>query len=89
MSRSTVVAFSLVYHGLGRLLELIVGRRRSDDEKDLEILVLRHQVRILERQLPGRVRYRPADRALLAAVSRLLPRCRWRAFLVTPDTLLR
>ena len=39
-------------------------------------MVLRHQVRILERQLHGRVRYRPADRAILAALSRLLPRAR-------------
>ena len=37
----------------------------------------------------GRVRYRRADRAILAAVSPLLPRCRWRFFLVTPETLLR
>jgi hypothetical protein len=52
-------------------------------------MVLRHQVRILERQLHARVRYRPADRAILAALSRLLPRTRWRSFLVTPETLLR
>jgi len=53
------------------------------------MMVLRHQVRILEHQLHTRVRYWPADRALLAALSRLLPRSRWRSFLVTPDTLLR
>ncbi len=52
-------------------------------------MVLRHQVRILERPLHARVRYRPADRAILAALSRLLPRSRWRSFLVTPETLLR
>jgi hypothetical protein len=52
-------------------------------------MVLRHQVRVLERQLHTRVRYRPADRAILAALSRLLPRDRWRSFLVTPDTLPR
>ncbi len=52
-------------------------------------MVLRHQVLILERQLHTRVRYRPADRAILAALSRLLTRYRWRSFLVTPDTLLR
>ncbi len=52
-------------------------------------MVLRHQVRVLERQVHGRVRYRPADRAILAALSRLLPRARWRCFLVAPDTLLR
>ena len=52
-------------------------------------MVLRHQVRVLQRQLHARVRYRPADRAILAALSRLLPRSRWRSFVVTPDTLLR
>jgi putative transposase len=52
-------------------------------------MVLRHQVRVLNRQHHGRVRYSPADRAILAALSRLLPRTRWRSFMVTPDTLLR
>jgi hypothetical protein len=52
-------------------------------------MVLRHEVRILERQVHGRVRYRPVDRAILAALSRLLPRSDWRSFLVTPETLLR
>src|ERR1035441_5589849 len=52
-------------------------------------MVLRHEVRVLKRQLHGRVRYRPTDRAMLAALSRVLPRWRWRCFLVTPETLLR
>ena len=52
-------------------------------------MTLRHEVRLLKRQLHGRVRYRPADRAILAALSRSLPRWRWRCFLVTPETLLR
>jgi len=51
-------------------------------------MVLRHQVLILERQLNARVAYRPVDRAILAALSRLLARWRWRSFLVTPETLL-
>ena len=42
-------------------------------------MVLRHQVRVLERQLHARVRYRPADRAILAVLSRLLSRDRWRS----------
>ena len=86
---SILVVFSLVYHGLRRALELIVWLRRSDTDKELEILVLRHQVQVLERQLGGRVRYRPVDRAILAALSRRLPRIRWRSFLVSPHTLLR
>ncbi len=52
-------------------------------------MVLRHEVRVLKRQLHGRVRYRTTDRAILVALSRLLPRWRWRCFLVTPETLLR
>ena len=83
------MAFALVYLGLCRLLALVTTFRRRQADKDVELVVLRHQVRILERQLHGRVKYRPADRALLAALSRLLPQDRWRAFLVTPATLLR
>ena len=52
-------------------------------------MVLRHQVRILERQLHGRVRYRPVDREILGALSRWLPRALWQSFLVTPDTVVR
>ena len=80
------MAFSLVYVSLRRLLGLVWSARRSESDKDIEIMVLRHQVRILQRQLHARVRYRPSDRAILAALSRLLPRSRWRSFLVTPFT---
>jgi len=70
-------------------LSLVCSARRFEPDKDIEILVLRHQVHVLQRQLHARVRYRPSDRAILAALSRLLPRSRWRSFLVTPETLLR
>lgn len=56
--------------------------------KDLEIAVLRHQLKVLNRQT-GRPRFQPIDRAFLAAASRLLPREKWGSFLVAPQTLVR
>lgn len=61
---------------------------RSDRSKELEILVLRHELVLLRRQ-SARPRLEPADRALLAALSRALPRRVWPAFSVRPETLLR
>jgi len=55
--------------------------------KEIEILVLRRELAVLRRQHP-RSRLQPTDRALLAALSRLLPRGRWSVFLVQPETLL-
>jgi hypothetical protein len=80
--------FALLYLGLCRIFGLLASCRRCGAD-DVELAVLRHQVRVLERQVHGRVRYRPADRALLAALSRVLSRDRWAAFLVTPATLVR
>jgi hypothetical protein len=82
------VAVTLCHLGLCRILGLLRSSRRTKTDKDIEIMVLRHQVRILERQLNVRVAYRPVDRAILTALSRLLPRRRWRSFLVAPETLL-
>jgi putative transposase len=50
--------------------------------------VLRHQLQVLRRQV-NRPGFHPADQALLALLSRALPRRRWSSFLVTPGTLLR
>ena len=60
---------------------------RSRDGKEVEILVLRHELEVLRRQ-HMKPRVEPKDRALLAALSRLVPRQRWSAFLVTPATPL-
>jgi transposase len=61
---------------------------RRDLGKEAELLVLRHENAVLRRQI-SRVRYTPADRMWLAAVSRLLPRRRWaEIFPVTPATIL-
>jgi hypothetical protein len=68
------------------------ARRRSDLDKDTEILILRHQIAVLQRQLGDqRVRFRPADRALLAALLHPLPRPMMQRLrlLVRPDTILR
>jgi putative transposase len=78
----------LAYLTLCRSIQLLAQLARGDAAKDLEILVLRHQLAVLRRQTP-RPKLEPADRALLAAVSRVLPRSRWSCFLVRPDTLVR
>jgi hypothetical protein len=72
---------------LCRSIQLLALLARGDAANDLEILVLRHQLAVLRRQTP-RPKLEPADRALLAAVSRVLPRSRWSCFLVRPETLL-
>jgi hypothetical protein len=81
------VLLFLVYLFLRGILR--VPAAASDEQaKDVEILVLRHQVKVLRRKV-GRPPLRPWDRVLLAAASRALPRDRWTSFFVTPQTLLR
>jgi putative transposase len=83
------VVLSFLYWSLRRLLELVVLRCRSEREKEIEILLLRHQLRVIERQV-ARPQLTEADRALLAAFSQVLSRRAWRrSAFVTPATLLR
>src|SRR4029453_18683851 len=77
----------LAYLTLCRSIQVLVLLARGDTAKDLEILVLRHQLTVLRRQVP-RPRFEPAARALFAAISRVLPRSGWSCFLVKPETLL-
>ena len=79
---------SLLYILTRRMLELVALRFRSRRSKDLEIVVLRHELAILRRQV-ARPELSDADRVFLAAASRVLPRRRWSDFFVTPETLLR
>src|SRR5512132_267336 len=79
---------TLAYLTLCRSIQLLAMVARGNAAKDLEIIVLRHQLAVLRRQTP-RPKLEPADRALLAAISRVLPRSRWSCFLVKPETLLR
>ena len=71
-----------------RLLELVVLLARCERSNELEILVLRHELSVLRRQVK-RPQFELHDRLLLAALSRVLPRRSWNAFLVRPETLLR
>jgi hypothetical protein len=70
------VFISLCYLVLRRVLQLAVLRLRSAEFKELEIVVLRHELGVLRRQV-GRPQLRPTDRLFLAAASQLLPRARW------------
>ncbi len=77
-----------VYLVACRLFALVLLLARSDRSKELELLVLRHELSILRRQA-RRPRLTESDRLVLAALSRVMPRRSWRAFPVTPETLLR
>jgi hypothetical protein len=81
------VLLSAWYVVLQRVLQLVVLRLRSREFKELEIVVLRHEMAILRRRT-CRPSLMTADRVFLAATSRLLPRPQWNAFLVKPATLL-
>ena len=87
VSEATWVLSKLAYLTLCRSIQLLVLPAWGEAIKDLEILVLRHQLTVLRRQVP-RPRLEPADRALLAAVSRALPRSRWPCCFVKPEALL-
>src|SRR3954469_17127677 len=82
-----MVVRTLAFVILRRVLGL-VGLGPAPDAKDVEIAVLRHQLMVVRRQV-ARPRYEPADRLVLGVLAKLLPRDRWRIFLVTPATLLR
>jgi hypothetical protein len=82
------VLLSLLYVIVGCLLGVPAVLLRRDLSTNAEPLVLSHENAVLRRQI-ARVRYTPADRLWLAALSRLLPRRRWKGvFSVTPATLL-
>ena len=68
-------------------MEPVGLRQLSDLDKDIEILVLRHQLEVLRRKAP-RPRLSWSDRAFLALSARLIPRLRWSVFFMTPATLL-
>jgi putative transposase len=82
------VALSFLYRLVRQVLEFMRIHRMDALAKATEILVLRQQLAVLRRQI-ARPRFSWTDRALIAALARLVPRERWAAFLVTPETILR
>ncbi len=88
LTDSSPMSLFFLYVVVRGLFGLVVLRSKSDVDKDLEILVLRHQLAVIGRQ-SKRLKLRPADRAFLALLSRLIRRDHWRSFLVQPATLLR
>jgi hypothetical protein len=82
------VLVSFVYLIACRLLALVLLLARGDRSKELELLVLRHELSILRRQA-RRPQLNESDRLFLAALSRVVPRRSWHAFFITPETLLR
>jgi putative transposase len=76
---------SIMYPLLRVLLRMLV--RREEQTRELEVIVLRHELQVLRRHV-ARPSFAPADRLLLAAASRALPRSAWSAFVITPQTLL-
>jgi len=81
------MALSFLYRLARRAFELVRVHRMEALANDMEILVLRHLLSVLGRQV-GRPRLTWSDRALIALFSHLVPRERWSCFLVTPSTIL-
>ena len=74
---------SVCYVALQRILQCVLLYFRSREFKELEIIVLRHELAVLRRQV-RRPALRPEDRVFFAAVSRLLPRALWTSLIVKP-----
>src|SRR2546425_13065173 len=79
---------STLYAVLPRRMDLALVRSRPAAARDVELLALRHEVRVL-RRAAKRNRWWPGDRLVLTALSRTLTRSDWGRLPVRPETLLR
>lgn len=85
------MAFAFLYLAVRALIGALVRSRRGLHVKDIELLVLRHELEILRRQV-GRPKLKPTDRALLAAAALHLSwgaktrSCRWSEFVFVDET---
>jgi putative transposase len=82
------VLYSFAYAVVRLLLEILIVRGGSDARLRAEVLALRHQLGVLERQA-GPARWQASDRLVPAAISRILPNTAGRSLLPSPETLLR
>jgi len=82
------MALSFLYIAFIRVRELLHWRASDTTDLAIEVVILRHEVAVLRRQV-ARPELRPADRALLAGLSRLLSRTKRSRLFVHPETLLR
>jgi hypothetical protein len=82
------VLASVLYVAFQRVLQIVFLLFRSTAFKELEIVVLRHELAVLRRHVQ-RPTFWSADRWFLAGAARMLPKAQWSSFLVTPATLLR
>src|SRR5277367_6781728 len=85
--RLVLVALSFLYLLVRRTLAIVRVHWSNNAAKDAEILVLRHQLAVLRRQV-SRPRFSWSDRALIALLASLVARERWSTFIVTPSTIL-
>jgi len=79
------VLVSLVYSLLRALLDVIATAQGDRAQLQAEVLALRRQVQVLERQIK-RVRWTPGDRMLMSALHDHLPQAAWGGLLVRPDS---
>jgi hypothetical protein len=79
--------FAALYSAVRLVLELIQLERKDTAGLKAEVLALRQQVRVLERQIK-RARWQPEDRLILSALRERLPRTAWASLLVQPETVL-
>ena len=79
---------SILYMVFCLIVDLALVRCQDGRTRDIELLALRHEVRVLRRQIK-RTAWQPGDRFVLASLSHLLPRAAWGRFPVRPETLLR
>src|SRR5437763_14549010 len=79
--------FAAVYSALRLILDLVQLDGRDEATLKAEVLALRQQVKVLERQIK-RARWQPRDRLVLSALRERLPRSAWSVLLVQPETVL-